>query len=1127
MSGSDENEVERRLARLTPAQRALLEQRLMQRQTDVAHRQMISRRAVYSPCPLSYSQELLWLLSQVFDDGVAYNAPITFHLQGTLDAELLAQSFEALVHRHEILRTTYTVIDGEPMQVIGPGAPVKLNLIDLRALPADEREAEAQRTLKDESRFAFDLVNGPVIRPTLFLMTDTEQLLMFNLHHVATDGYSRAALCRDLTVFYDAIASGSEPALPALPIQYADFAVWHRAWLDGGVAEAQLDYWKQRLAGAPSHLDLPSDRSRPPVRSYLGDHMSTMLDMPTREGLAAASRRSEATPFVALLALFATLLARYSGQDDVVIGTPFAGRNRTELESMVGYFINPLALRVDLSGDPTFDELIVRARETTHDAFANADVPYEMIVRATNPERDLSQTPVFQAMIVYHNPAWQTERPKFEPRGIRCTEISHEKGWSKFDVLLGASERKLGMNTTWEYSTELFRPATVERMMEHFRSLAESAAAAPTKRLSKLSMLSEGERAKVLVSWNTPSAGLPARGSIKSLFEEQAARTPDAEAVVFRQRRLTFAELNRWANRIANRLREQGVGPGTLVGILMEKSLDLVPTVLGVMKAGAAYLPLDPAYPPERIAFMLEDARPRLLLAHKESVARLAYDGLTLALDVPSALEGQSDANPTDLAGGDDLAYVIYTSGSTGIPKGVMVTNRGLMSVYLAYEREYRLRELTAHAQVASFSFDVFTGDLIRALLAGAKVVICPVDTVLDPPALFELFVREGVDAVELVPATASLLFEYAAREGKRLDFMRFIAIGGEGWRNDKYASFRRLCGAGTRLVNSYGLTEATMDSTYFEPSSDTELIPGRFVPAGRPLPNTRVYVLDPSLEPQPVGIPGELYIGGMGVARGYLNRDDLTAERFAHDPFSDEPGARMYRTGDLARWLPDGNLEFVGRRDRQIKIRGFRVEPGEIESVLERHPRVRAAAVIDHQDQSGDRRLVAYLEPNGTPPEVSVLRAFAAEQVPNYMVPSGYVVLDELPLNPNGKVDRDALPEPEWDRAAAANEFVAPQTATERRVAEIWSEVLGVSGVGVNDNFFALGGHSILAMRVMARVQEDLGTNLTLRAVFDAPTVATLAAAVDAADRGSSTGSAPPLVRVSRTRLPSARAKP
>ncbi len=1094
MTENDSTNFAARLENLTPAQRALFEQRLMERRQAVARGRTVSRRPVSSPCAVSYAQELLWLLSQVFDDGVAYNAPAAFRLKGPLDLELLQRSFDELVRRHEILRTTYTVIDGRPMQVIAPTGDVEVRLVDLQQLASEDQEAEAQRVLLDESRFAFDLERGPVLRPTVIRFAEDDHIFMLVLHHIATDGWSRSVLYRDLTTIYDALKAGTEPDLPALPIQYADYAVWHREWLESGVVDQQLDYWKQKLAGAPSRLDLPTDYPRPRIRSYLGDQRSLMLDVPTRDGLKAIAREHNTTLFVALVAVFSLLLGRHAGQSDVVIGTPFAGRNRTEFEEMVGYFINPLALRIDLSGDPSFAELLRRARDTVLEAFAHADVPYELVVRETNPERDLSQTPVFQAMILLHNPEWQTARPKFQPEGVRTTEITHEKGWAKFDVLLGMSERASGLNTTWEYSTELFSKPTVHRMMEHFRTLAGSAAADGDRPLSRVSMLSETERSQVLVDWNPPLSEPAARGTVKELFEAQAARTPDATAVVFEGERLTYAELNRRANRVAALLASHEVGAGNLVGVLMEKSLDLIPAVLGVVKAGGAYVPLDPLYPPDRLAFMVSDARPRALLTHRGLSAGITnFDGHVLELD-ELPLEGLTTENPPTTAGGEDPAYVIFTSGSTGQPKGVVIGNRNLVSAFGAYEDAYRLDELTCHLQMASFSFDVFTADLVRALLSGATLVLCPREVLLDPARLHDLIARERVDAAEFVPATASLLFDHVEREGASLEGLRFVTIGGEPWRNERYTAFKRLL-PNARLVNSYGLTEGTMDSTWFEPDEDTVLQPGRFVPIGRPFSNTRVYVLDSSLEPVPTGIVGELCIGGHGVAQGYLNRPELTAERFVPDPFG-EAGDRIYRTGDLARWLPDGTVDFIGRADRQLKVRGFRVEPGEVEAVLERHPAVRAAAVADRDDHTGDKRLVGYVvaEDPGDAPQPDELRAFVDEHLPAYMVPAGWVFLPALPLSPNGKVDLQALPDPTWDRSAAADEFVAPSTETEQTMAEIWCEVLSVDRVGVDDNFFELGGHSLLAVRLFGEIERRLGVRVPLAALFHTATVRGLA---------------------------------
>ncbi len=1085
-----------RLENLSPAQRALLEQRLMERRASAAKRNSVTRREVLSPCPLSYSQELLWLLTQVFNDGVAYNSPGAYRVQGPLDVELLGRSLEALVERHEVLRTTYSVIGDRPMQVVHDHMPVELNLIDLSHLPRDEQEAETGRILQKESVFAFDLVNGPVMRPTVIRHAPDDHVFMLCLHHIATDGYSRAIIYGDLTTLYESIGAGVPSNLAPLPIQYADYAVWHRRWLDDGAAADQLAYWKQKLAGAPSRLDLPADFQRPPVRAYVGAYRNQMLDVSLREGLRSVARDANATLFVALVSLFGTLLGRHAGQEDVVLGTPFAGRNRSEFEQMVGYFINPLALRLDLSGDPSFTELLTRTRSTVLDAFANADLPFETVVRETNPARDLSQTPVFQAMIVLHNPDWLTKRPKFEPQGLQATELSHEKGWAKFDLLLGTSERQGGLNTTWEYSTELFKAETIDQMVRHFRTLGESVAANPERPLSQLSMLSTDERRQVL-GWSGDYGLSEESHSVKELFEAQAARTPDAPAVVFGDERLSFDELNRSANSIAWRLKEAGVVPGTFVGVMMNKSLELVPAVLAVIKSGGAYIPIDPQYPKDRIDFMLEDARPQVVLTHPELVGEVDVHGATV-IAIDATLEGRDDSPPT-VSQPDDLAYVIYTSGSTGRPKGAMITNRSLASAHFAYAEAYGLRSLKSHLQMASFSFDVFTGDLIRSLLAGAKMVLCPLEIVVDPPRLYELMERESVDMAEFVPATATLLFEWAADNGRRLDFMRVVVVSSEAWRNEKYEFFRSLCGPETRLINAYGLTEATIDSTYWEPRDGESLIAGRFVPIGRPLENTKIYVLDKRLEPMPVGVPGELCVGGVAVAQGYLNRPELNAEKFVPSPLGD---GLLYRTGDLARWLPDGTVEFLGRTDRQVKIRGFRIEPGEIEAVLERHPAISQAVVTDR-----DARLVAYVTVADSLqlPEPDELRAFVTEHVPVYMVPAAWVTVDAFQLTPNGKVDVSALPEPEWDRSAAAEAFVAPSTETERAIAAVWKDVLAIEDVGVNDNFFDLGGHSLLAVRMVAEIERRVGVRLPLTRLFQDATVATLAVAIEE-ERGDDT---------------------
>ena len=777
-----------------------------------------------------------------------------------------------------------------------------LRLVDLSDLPEVERDAELQRLLHEESEHAFDLRVDPVLRPFLIRLGTNDHVFFNVMHHIATDGWSRSVLHGDLTELYQAAIERREPQLDPLAIQYADYAVWHRDWLDDGVLSQQLDYWRETLRSSPSRLELPTDRPRPAVRASVGDHTSRMISMRIRERLEAVARESDATLFMVLLAAYATLLHRYSGQDDIVIGTPFAGRHRSELESMIGYFINPLALRVDVSGDPTFRELIARARETTLGAFAHADVPYETVVRATSPERDMSQTPVFQVMMALHNPDWEHKRPKFEPDGITAIELVHEKGWAKFDLLLGMSQRRNGLNTTWEYSTELFEDETAVRIGAHFEKLLESISDNPDRAVSRLPMLLDEERSTILSDWSQARAGFPTDRMVKDLFEEAAADVPEADAVVFEGERLTYRELDQRANQLAHRLRRLGVGPGRRVGIYMTKSLDLVVAVLGVVKAGGAFVPLDPLYPADRIEFMLEDAQPAVVVSRPDDLPPLANADVVV-FSAWDELEVESSERLPTAAGPDDLAYIIYTSGSTGRPKGAMITNASLVNAFYAYDEAYRLTEdTTSHLQMASFSFDVFTGDVIRSLLSGSKVVLCPLEVVMDPEGLYALMRRERVDFAEFVPAVATMLSEHVEDVGGSLDFMRVIVVSSEGWRTDKHELYQRVCGPRTRLINAYGLTEATIDSTYFE--AESELVPDRFVPIGKPLANTEVYLLDKNLEPVPIGVPGELCIGGAGVALGYLNRPELTAERFVDSPFS--PGTRLYRTGDLARWLPE-----------------------------------------------------------------------------------------------------------------------------------------------------------------------------------------------------------------------------
>ena len=1023
--------------------------------------------------PASWSQQRLWFLDQ-FDPGSPfYNIPSPVRITGPLDAGALERTLNEIVRRHEVLRTTFATVDGKPVQVIAPEATVPLPVTDLRHLPAHEREAEALRLATEDARRPFNLSAGPLIRAALIRLDECDHVVLLTTHHIVSDGWSQGVLVGEIAAIYDAFSRGKPSPLPELPIQYADYSEWQREYLSGPVLEEQLAYWRRQLGGDLPVLKLPTDRPRPAVQSSRGSSLRVEIPGDVLDPLRALCRQEGATLFMTLLAAFQVLLARYTGQRDITVGTPVANRTRPEVEGLIGCFINTLVLRARLEGNPPFREFLAQVKETSLGAFAHQDVPFEMLVDALQPDRAMSYSPLFQVMFILQNaPVNVRELP-----GLTLRRIEAGMGTSTFDLTLSIAEGPHALDVSVEYSTDLFEASTIRRMLGHFQTLLAAIGRSPATGVFDLPLLGEEERARILCDWSGTEKAYPSGCDVHQLIEQWAERTPDAVAVVAGGERLTYAELNARAGEIARRL--DASGAGVLVPVEMERSGELIATILGVLKSGRAYLPIDPNYPEERRAFMRRDSA-----------------GFTGAFG--------------------DLAYVIYTSGSTGQSKGVMVSRRSWLNAYRAWEDSYRLAETTAHLQMASFSFDVFAGDFVRALCSGKTLVICPREYLLDPPRLYALMRCEGVDCAEFVPAVLRALAEYLLETGQTLGFMRLLICGSDSWYAGEYEKFRRLCGPATRLINSFGLTEATIDSSFFE-AGELPGSPDLPVPIGRPFANTRLYILDSRLRPAPAGVPGELVVGGEGVARGYLNRPELNAERFIPDPFSGKPGARLYRTGDLARFLPDGNIELIGRADYQLKIRGFRVEPGEIEAVLGRHPEVRQAVVLARTHQSGEQRLVAYLVAGEARPSPGELRRFLLDRLPEYMVPSAFVFLGELPLTPNGKIDRQALPAPEWSRRDSGREYIAPRSPVEGVLASLWSEVLGVAQVGVCDNFFELGGHSLMAAQVIARIREAFQIDLPLRNIFESPTVAELAERVEAARRASMPAAAPPIRRVPR----------
>ncbi|MBI3457316.1 MAG: amino acid adenylation domain-containing protein [Candidatus Rokubacteria bacterium] len=1069
-----------RLAGLSPEKRALLERRLMELVAAGAGRQAIPRRGAGLP-RLSFAQERLWFLDRLEPDRAVYNIARAARLRGRLDEGALRQALEAIVGRHEALRTTFAEREGEPAQVIAEAGPVALPVIDLRGGAGAERDGEVRHIAAEEARRPFDLVRGPLLRAALLHLGDEAHVLLLTMHHIVSDGWSLGVLNRELGELYGAFSTGRPARLPELPIQYADYAEWQRRWLQGAVLEAQLAYWRRQLAGAPAVLELPSDRPHPALQTYRGARHVVEFPGTLADGLAALSRRAGVTLFMTLLAGFQALLHRYTGQKDIVVGSPVAARTRTETEGLIGLFVNTLALRADLSGDPTFWELLGRVREVALGAYAHQDLPFEKLVEELNPARDLSRTPVFQVMFQLQN----APLPALALPGLTVSPLKVHSGTAKFDLTLTVDVRERGLRGVVEHNTDLFDGGTIGRMMGHFQRLLAGLVADPSMRVSRLPLLSDTERRQLLVGWNATEAAYPQDACLHELIEEQAEQAPEAVVVVCEGAELTYGELNRRANQLAHSLRGRGVGPEVLVGICLERSLDMVVGVLGVLKAGGAYVPLDPAHPRERLAFLLEDTRAPVLLTQERLVTRLfPHRAHVVCVDADwEEIARQPGTNPAGGVTPDNPAYVIYTSGSTGRPKGVMVPHRALVNFLEAMRNELRLTPEDVLLAVTTLSFDIAGLELFLPLAVGARVEVVSQAVAADGARLAERLGRSGATVLQGTPATWRLLLAAGWRGSPHLKAL----CGGEALSPELADQLLDRCGA---LWNLYGPTETTIWSTLHR----VERGAGP-VPIGRPIANTQCYVLDRHLEPVPAGVPGELYVGGAGLARGYLNRLDLTAERFVPDPFRPLPGARLYRTGDMARYRQDGTLEFLGRRDHQVKLRGFRIELGEIETVLAHHSRVREAVVTMREDAPGGARLVAYVVPrDGRPPQPDDLRAFLKRTLPEYMLPAAFEPLEALPLTPSGKVDGRALPAPGPTRPLSERRFIGPRDDLERELARIWQDTLGTAPIGVTDDFFDLGGHSLLAVRLVARIEKKLGRQVPLAALFQGRTIAHLA---------------------------------
>ena len=1056
--------------------------------------------------PLSFSQERLWFLNQFDPASPSYNIIFNIPLSGAIGIPLIEQVLSEIVRRHETLRTTFDLADGQPVAVIHPPAPMHVRVIDLSGVPQGEREREALRIRKEEAATGFDLAKGPLFRGVLFRLGPQQHDLLLTKHHIISDGWSLALLVDEFRTLARAFAAGEPSPLPELPVQYVDYATWQREWLSGPALEQALGFWKKQLGGRLPILELPTDRPRPPVQTFNGALQMFALPKRLTDGLNALCREEGATQFMALLAVYKLLLSRYSGQEDILVGTTNGSRSRVEVEKLIGFFINTLVLRTDLSGSLTFRQLLRRVSAVVLEALAHQDMPFEKLVEALAPQRDLSHSPLFQAFFILQNSplgdltkaaAEHIERTRDDAAEadktrddiwdthVVATGAGHrlvvETGTAKFDLTLFAVDSGRGLTGNFEYNTDLFDHGTIGRMLDYFESLLQAVVDAPDEPLSKIVALPGVERRFLLRDLNATAAPYPAGQCLHELIAARAVEHATDVAVVCQDESLTYGELDRRANQLAHALRAERIGPGDLVGIRVDRSVRMVVALLGVLKAGAAYVPLDPAFPADRTSYMIEDADVSVLLTERAYANDVpAGRAVVLCIDDPALYEGRPETAPEQLARPEDVAYVIYTSGSTGRPKGVQVPHRAVANFLTSMAQTPGLTASDVLVSVTTLSFDIAGLELYLPLTVGARVVIATRSEAGDAARLSTLLDGSGATVLQATPATWRLLLdaEWAGRPSLRM------YCGGEPLPADLAAA---LLPRGAELWNLYGPTETTIWSTV-EQVTD----PGA-ITIGRPIANTEIYILNRDLQPAPLGATGELYIGGDGLARGYLKRPELTAERFVPHPFSEQLGARLYRTGDVARYLPDGRIQCLGRVDHQVKIRGFRIELGEIETALAALPQVRSAVVHVHEDASGDRRLVAYLIAGDVTPSVSELRAALKETLPEYMVPSLFEFLTAFPLTPNGKVDRKALPAPSASRQASAD-CILPRNAVEQRVAAIWQEVLAVERVGVRDNFFDLGGHSLLVVKVHVKLQQAFDREISIVDMFRLPTIEALA---------------------------------
>ncbi len=1083
--------MDKHLSNLSPAKKALLEKlKAGKFQADT-----IPKRQISHNIPLSFSQQRLWFIDQLYHGSSFYNIPIAFHIKGHLNITALRRSLNEILKRHEIWRTTFKVINGEPIQEIVPNLTWDLPVINLQHLSNKNWESEVKEIVAKEAAKPFNLAKELLVRATLLQLNEQEHVLLVTMHHIITDGWSCGVFLRELSTLYAAFSTNQPSPLPELAIQYADFAIWQRDRIQGEFLATKLKYWKQQLSGELPVLQLPTDRPRPSVTTFAGAKQYFTFSTTLTNALKQLSKQEDATLFMTLLAAFNILLNRYTDQEDILIGSPIANRNRTELEGMLGLFVNTLVLRNNLSDNPRFREFLHRVRQVTLDAYAHQDLPFEMLVEELQPERDLSRNPLYEVMFVLQNTPTNVQ----EVSGLTLRTLDFDSGTSQLDIFLSMFESEAGLTGCLEYNTDILDATTISQFVKNYQTLLENIALNPQQHICELSLLTASEQEQLLIKYNKTSAEYK-NLSLNQLFEQQVEFTPNSIALIHQSQQITYRQLNNKVNQLANYLQKQGVTKETLIAICLERSIDMIVGILAILKAGGAYIPLDPSYPVERLNFMLSDSQASILISNQEILEKLSLSlPKIICLDIQKdEIAQQSPQNPINISQLDNLAYIIYTSGSTGQPKGVLGTHRGTVNGLHWLWKTYPFNPEEVCCQKTAISFVDSVWEIFAPLLQGIPTVIISNATLLDPQLFIEALAHHKVTRIILVPSLLRLLLDNYHLT-KKLSQLKLWITSGEALSINLAKTFRKAMPF-AKLINLYGSSEVSANATYY----DISLLQNQAntVPIGRPIDNTQTYVLNRNLQPTPLGVVGELYISGDGLARGYLHRPELTQERFIDNPFI--PETKLYKTGDLVRYLSDGNLQYLGRDDAQVKIRGFRVELGEITSVINQHSEVQDAVVIAVNDAEENQRLIAYIVTEKQDITAQLL-AYLQQKLPSYMLPSAFVVLDALPLTPNAKVDKYSLPRDTIIQVNTTKTLITPRNFTELSLVKLWENLLNTSPIGVQDNFFNLGGHSFLAVRLMAQIQDRFGHNLSLSTLFENPTIEKLAVIVSQPFRESS----------------------